>query len=124
VPSSQWTEAVRVFNRDKALDQGLPSNTYVFVHSGEVDGAFAMSRGVPSGRDAIIAGQRDHKADAVFCCDDETPVSDESLLRDLEDKRLYRVLKREHNRRTGEFVLLAEASALDSDDSVVLVGEP
>jgi hypothetical protein len=127
VPESQWTESVRVFNRDpdEALVGGLPVSTYVFEDSGEVDGAWPMSRGVPNGRDSIIAGQRDHKADAVFGCSEDVPVRDDSILRHLEDDgRLYRVRKREHSRLKGEFVLIAESAALDTDATVVLTGEP
>jgi hypothetical protein len=130
MPESQWNERVRVFNPTESLDSGLPLKTYVFVDSGEPDGAFSMSKGVPSGRDSIIAGQRDFKADGVFGCGIDVPVQDNSMLRHLDDEdddgngRLYRVRKREPARRKGQYVLIAESAALDTDETVVLTGEP
>lgn len=106
------------------MDSGLPSNSYAFVDSGEIDGAFPMSLGVPNGRDSIIAGQRDFKADAVFGCGEDVPVRDGSILRDLANDRLFRVRKVEPARRSGELTIIAESASLDVDETVVLTGEP
>jgi hypothetical protein len=123
--ASQWSERVRVFARGETQDnRGLPVESYAFQNSEEPDGAFPMSRGVPNGRDAVVANQRDFKSDAVFCCPDDVPVEDSSILRDLADSRLYRVRKKEHARRRGEFVLLTEHAAIDTDPTVVITGEP
>lgn len=120
---SQMRERVRVFAYPTSpiLDEGVPRNAYAMVPSGEPDGAYWMSRGVPSGRDVTMAAQRSQKADAVFCCLEHAPVKPNGLLRDLSDGRLYLVTSINRAPRAGQFVINAEFA---DDAKYVTVGEP
>jgi hypothetical protein len=123
VPRSQWRERVRIFLQpaNPTVDTGVVQTTYAMVDSGDDDHAFWMSRGVPSGREATAALQRDQKADARWGCPDSVPNPSNGLLRHLRDGRLYVVTSVNQAPVAGQFAISSEYA---EDGKYVTTGEP
>lgn len=103
------TKRVGVYAYSDTGSGGLVAHTYTKVPSAASDGNWWASRGVPTGKEALVAQQSEHVADAVFGFDSDVPITPDGLIVDValgEAFKVIAVLARDTS--TGEWQVLAE----------------
>jgi hypothetical protein len=76
------TRRVTLYRYVRSTTNGVVSHTYQQVRSVAPDGQWWASRGVPTGREALVAAQAEFTADTVFGFDAAAPVGDGALITD------------------------------------------
>jgi hypothetical protein len=118
MPLSLRTRRVALYRYTQTGTNGVVAHTYQRTASPASDGQWWASRGVPSGREALVAEHAEFTADAVFGLDTAAPVQPGDLVVDAgTDYRVLAVLPRDL--AGGELQVLAVRS---TDASYTKVG--
>lgn len=104
------TRRVALYRYHRAGANGVVNHTYRRARSQAADGNWWASRGVPTGREALVAAQAEFTADALFGFDGAVPVGAGDLVVDGGiDYKVTAVLPREI--AGGELQVLAVRSS-------------